>query len=87
MSRVATVQTLEGFLDAFNRHDLDAIMAYFADDCVFYMPRGAVRAAIVSPARTRCVRDSRSASPAFQTCIMARTATGRAATSAYPSGR
>ncbi|HEX6589093.1 MAG TPA: nuclear transport factor 2 family protein [Longimicrobiales bacterium] len=40
MSRVATVETLEGFLDAFNRHDLDAIMAYFADDCVFYMPRG-----------------------------------------------
>jgi hypothetical protein len=29
------------FLDAFNRHDLDAIMGYFADDCVFYMPRGA----------------------------------------------
>ena len=33
--------TLKGFLDAFNRHDLDAIMEYFAEDCVFYMPRGA----------------------------------------------
>ncbi|MFC4625548.1 nuclear transport factor 2 family protein [Daeguia caeni] len=22
--------------DAFNRHDIDAIMAFFADDCVFY---------------------------------------------------
>lgn len=32
---------LKGFLEAFNRHDLDAIMNYFADDCVFYMPRGA----------------------------------------------
>ena len=35
-----TVELLEGFLNAFNQHDLDAIMSYFADDCVFYMPRG-----------------------------------------------
>jgi steroid delta-isomerase-like uncharacterized protein len=35
-----TVATLREFLDAFNRHDLDAIMAFFADDCVFYLPRG-----------------------------------------------
>jgi steroid delta-isomerase-like uncharacterized protein len=35
-----TVETLKAFLDAFNRHDLDAIMAFFADDCEFYMPRG-----------------------------------------------
>jgi len=34
-------ETLKNFLEAFNRHDLDAIMDYFADDCVFYMPRGA----------------------------------------------
>jgi steroid delta-isomerase-like uncharacterized protein len=31
---------LKAFLDAFNRHDLDDIMRFFADDCVFYMPRG-----------------------------------------------
>ena len=37
----ATREVLKGFLDAFNRHDLEAIMGYFADDCVFYMPRGA----------------------------------------------
>jgi ketosteroid isomerase-like protein len=36
-----TVNVLKGFLEAFNKHDLDAIMGYFADDCVFYMPRGA----------------------------------------------
>ncbi len=36
-----TVDLLKGFLDAFNRHDLDAILEYFADDCEFYMPRGA----------------------------------------------
>lgn len=34
-------EMLKGFLEAFNRHDLDAIMDYFAEDCVFYMPRGA----------------------------------------------
>lgn len=34
-------ETLKNFLEAFNRHDLDAIMSYFADDCVLYMPRGA----------------------------------------------
>jgi steroid delta-isomerase-like uncharacterized protein len=41
MSEPVTVQLLQAFLDAFNRHDLDAIMDYFADECVFYMPRGA----------------------------------------------
>lgn len=35
-----TVETLKAFLDAFNRHDLDAIMGFFADECEFYMPRG-----------------------------------------------
>lgn len=41
MSKHATVEVLKDFLEAFNRHDLDAIMGFFADDCVFYMPRGA----------------------------------------------
>jgi steroid delta-isomerase-like uncharacterized protein len=40
MPRQVTVALLQEFLDAFNRHDLDAIMSFFADDCVFYMPRG-----------------------------------------------
>jgi ketosteroid isomerase-like protein len=40
MSPFVTVDVLKGFLDAFNRHDLDGIMEYFAEDCVFYMPRG-----------------------------------------------
>jgi ketosteroid isomerase-like protein len=35
-----TTDTLKRFLAAFNAHDLDAIMAFFADDCEFYMPRG-----------------------------------------------
>jgi len=33
-------EVLEHMLGAFNRHDLDAIMALFADDCVFESPRG-----------------------------------------------
>jgi ketosteroid isomerase-like protein len=35
-----SVATLEGFLAAFNAHDLDAIMQFFADDCELLMPRG-----------------------------------------------
>jgi ketosteroid isomerase-like protein len=49
MPSEVTLDTLRGFLDAFNRHDLDAIMAYFHDDCVFYMPRGK------GPRGDRCV--------------------------------
>lgn len=41
MSTSVTAEYLKSFLEAFNRHDLDAIMDYFADDCVFFMPRGA----------------------------------------------
>jgi ketosteroid isomerase-like protein len=35
-----TPALLEDFLDAFNRHDLDAIMQFFVEDCVLEMPRG-----------------------------------------------
>jgi ketosteroid isomerase-like protein len=41
MAASVTYETLKLFLEAFNRHDLDAIMEYFAEDCVFYMPKGA----------------------------------------------
>ena len=40
MSNLVTVKLLKGFLEAFNQHNLDSIMEYFAEDCVFYMPRG-----------------------------------------------
>ena len=40
MCELVTYDLLKGFLEAFNRHDLDDIMGYFAEDCVFYMPRG-----------------------------------------------
>ena len=31
---------LKEFLEAFNAHDLDRIMGFFADDCVLETPRG-----------------------------------------------
>jgi steroid delta-isomerase-like uncharacterized protein len=36
----AKVDLLREVADAFNRHDLDAIMEAFAEDCVFDSPRG-----------------------------------------------
>jgi ketosteroid isomerase-like protein len=35
-----TIATLKAILDAFNAHDLDRIMSFFAEDCVLEMPRG-----------------------------------------------
>jgi ketosteroid isomerase-like protein len=39
-AQAVTVETLEQIAAAFNRHDLDAIMAFFAEDAVMEMPRG-----------------------------------------------
>lgn len=35
-----TEQDLSDLFDAFNRHDIDGVMQYFADDCVFYAVAG-----------------------------------------------
>jgi len=35
-----SVETLKAIADAFNAHDLDAIMEFFADDCSLDLPRG-----------------------------------------------
>ena len=35
-----TVERLKGLLGAFNAHDIDVVMSYFADECVLEMPRG-----------------------------------------------
>ncbi|MFZ0974032.1 MAG: nuclear transport factor 2 family protein [Solirubrobacteraceae bacterium] len=34
------VATLSRLLEAFNAHDLDSVMSFFADNCVLEMPRG-----------------------------------------------
>jgi ketosteroid isomerase-like protein len=41
MSSVPTIETLQAITEAFNRHDLEAIMEFFTDDGVFESPRGA----------------------------------------------
>ena len=43
MSDGSRVEVLRDVLDAFNRHDLDAIMSHFLEDCVFEAPRGSDR--------------------------------------------
>lgn len=35
-----TADTLKQIAEAFNRHDLDAIMEFFAEDCSMDLPRG-----------------------------------------------
>ena len=39
-SESLTVEALKMIADAFNRHDLDAIMEFFAEDCSMDLPRG-----------------------------------------------
>ena len=39
-STEAGTPSLEALLDAFNAHDVDAVLTFFTDDCVFDMPRG-----------------------------------------------
>jgi ketosteroid isomerase-like protein len=39
-SASASVTTLKAVLEAFNAHDLDRIMSFFAENCVLEMPRG-----------------------------------------------
>jgi ketosteroid isomerase-like protein len=40
MAQMDIRATLVSLADAFNAHDLDRIMGFFAEDCVLEMPRG-----------------------------------------------
>ena len=40
MSETTTTPSLDALLDAFNAHDVDAILSFFTEDCVLDMPRG-----------------------------------------------
>lgn len=40
MSTAITAEDLAATFDAFNRHDIDGVMKFFADDCVFYTVAG-----------------------------------------------
>lgn len=35
MSQSVTVEVLQAFSDAWNRHDIDALMTFMTDDCIF----------------------------------------------------
>jgi steroid delta-isomerase-like uncharacterized protein len=39
-SKPVTVDTLAAFSDAWNRHDVDALMSFMSDDCVFQTAAG-----------------------------------------------
>jgi len=38
-THTVTVETLAQFVAAFNAHNMDAVMSFFADDCELLMPR------------------------------------------------
>jgi steroid delta-isomerase-like uncharacterized protein len=60
MSTQVTIEMLQAFADAWNAHDIDALMSFMHDDCVFetaagpdacgarHVGRGAVRAAFAA---------------------------------------
>ena len=39
-AKSVTIEYLQGFADAWNRHDLDALMSYMTTDCVFESSAG-----------------------------------------------
>jgi steroid delta-isomerase-like uncharacterized protein len=39
-SKPVTIETLAAFGDAWNRHDVDALMSFMSDDCVFQTAAG-----------------------------------------------
>ena len=40
VTRDVTIDTLDAFADAFNRHDADAVVSFMTDDCVFEASAG-----------------------------------------------
>ena len=43
VTRPVSIEFLVSFCDAFNRHDLDALMAHMTEDCVFDASAGSVQ--------------------------------------------
>ncbi len=48
-NQTVTLEMLKAMTEAFDRHDLNAIMEFFAEDCSMDLPRGS------APWGTRCV--------------------------------
>ena len=75
-SETVTTETLKRIADAFNRHDLDGIMAFFTEDAISRPPKALTRGVVASRARNRCARDSPHASPESLMSTMATTPIG-----------
>lgn len=60
LNSFVTVETLAAFADAWNRHDVDALMTFMADDCVFETVSGpqACGSRHVGPAAVRAAFES-----------------------------
>ncbi|MDJ0947912.1 MAG: nuclear transport factor 2 family protein [Alphaproteobacteria bacterium] len=39
-NNAVTIELLDAIQDAFNRHDVDGILSFFAEDCLWLMARG-----------------------------------------------
>ena len=81
-----TVDLLRDVLAAFNAHDLDRIMTFFAEDCSFDMPRGSqpFGTRYIGKAEVRAGLASRFR--AFRTCTTATMSIGRVAIRRCPVG-
>lgn len=86
MVETLAVDTLKRILEAFNRHDLDAIMKHFAEDSVMTYHEVPIPGEGGMWASHRYGKDWRDDSPASPTCIMARTNIGSVVTKVFRSG-
>ena len=68
-STQAGTPSLQAFLDAFNAHDVDAIMSFFTENCVFDTPRGPAPGGrrLVGPEQVRQGIQARFDEPCTQT--------------------
>ena len=71
-----TVETMKQVLDAFNRHDLDAIMEFFSDDCSLDFPRGPESWGQASLVKHKCEMPLQVALKVFLMSTMVKTVTG-----------
>ena len=84
--QLVTVETLKSITDAFNRHDRDAIMEFFAEDSSSDMPRAPDPWDGGLPARSRCVKGFPPGLLESQTSTTETTATGSAEIWESPNG-
>lgn len=82
-----TVETLKRFVEAFNRHDLDVITEFFAEDCSMDLPRGHDPWGRRLKGKQRFEKVARVASKVSPTLTTAMTGTGYPATWRSLSGR